>query len=253
MVAFAITPDREWAATTEALVDATRAIGFDALGIVADRVDAGAAATFGAAGVRCHEVLAVVVGDDARATITTAESVAAAAEQMRAEWVLTTFAVGLGAATESTIDRCGAVYADADVGMAIEFSPFRAVATIPDALDVAAVAGRRCRAGVLVDSWHFSVGESTWHDLQRVPLDLIAYVQFADALPACSDRVMDETMNRRALPGDGVLELDRFASTLLERGWDGCVSAEILNSELRRLPAEDLLPRIARATERYWR
>jgi len=35
-------------------------------------------------------------------------------------------------------------------------------------------------------------------------------------------------------PGQGGLDLTRFASTLRDRGYDGLVSVEILNEELRR-------------------
>jgi sugar phosphate isomerase/epimerase len=93
-------------------------------------------------------------------------------------------------------------------------------------------------------AWHFCAGNSIWADLERVPLDDIAYIQFADALAPASDSLARETMHRRALPGEGVLELDRFAATLLYRGWRGTVSVEVLNAELRELPADVLTRRL---------
>jgi sugar phosphate isomerase/epimerase len=55
------------------------------------------------------------------------------------------------------------------------------------------------------------------------------------------------------LPGEGVLELDRFAGTLLDRGWDGLVSVEVLSAELRALPVDVLVRRLHDTTARFWR
>jgi sugar phosphate isomerase/epimerase len=63
---------------------------------------------------------------------------------------------------------------------------------------------------------------------------------------------MMETTNRRAMPGDGFLQLDRFASTLLDRGWDGMVSVEVLSDQLRAMPVADFAQRAYDATTPYW-
>jgi sugar phosphate isomerase/epimerase len=61
-----------------------------------------------------------------------------------------------------------------------------------------------------------------------------------------------ESLHRRALPGEGVLELDRFAATLLDRGWDGTVSVEVLSAALRELPVDELIARLYTTTAAYW-
>jgi sugar phosphate isomerase/epimerase len=106
---------------------------------------------------------------------------------------------------------------------------------------------------VMIDTWHYFRGDSTWEDLETVPLDRIAYVQFDDAPEPASDDGMDETMNRRAMPGDGGFELERFASTLRGRGWQGLVSVEVLNRDLRQLPVDEFARRAYETTARYWR
>ena len=108
------------------------------------------------------------------------------------------------------------------------------------------------RAGVLIDTWHFFRGDSTWAQLARVPLDQIAYVQFDDAPPPVSDNGIRETMHRRVMPGDGTFDLSRFASTLLDRGWSGLVSVEVLNAGLRELPVPDFARRAYETTAPYW-
>jgi sugar phosphate isomerase/epimerase len=172
---------------------------------------------------------------------------------MRAEWVLTVFRTPLNSDSTRTIARCAAIYGEAGAGMAVEFSPFGPVDSIPAALEVVDAARSGGRAGVMIDSWHFSFGASTWEDLAMVPLDRVAYLQFADALPLEGGDLFEETMDRRALPGEGVLELRRFASTLLERGYDGIVSVEVLNRDLGQLSAQQLVHRISETSWRYWR
>jgi sugar phosphate isomerase/epimerase len=114
-------------------------------------------------------------------------------------------------------------------------------------------AGKTARAGLMIDSWHFCFSSNTWEDLARVPLDDIAYLQFTDALePEHQDRMIRESLHRRTLPGEGVLELDRFAATLLERGWDGTVSVEVLSAQLRELPVDELVGRLYTTTAAYW-
>ena len=58
-------------------------------------------------------------------------------------------------------------------------------------------------------------------------------------------------MTRRALPGDGILELDRFATALRSRGWDGVVSMQVLSDELRALPLADYTRKVYAAGSRY--
>ena len=78
-------------------------------------------------------------------------------------------------------------------------------------------------------------------------------VTFTDALPAISDDYMEETTTRRTWGGDGEFELDRFATTLLDRGWDGVVSVEVISSELRQLPVADYAKQAYATTAPYWK
>jgi sugar phosphate isomerase/epimerase len=149
------------------------------------------------------------------------------------------------------VKSCAAMFADAGARMAVEFSPLGSVASIRDGLQVVAAAGTD-RAGLLIDTWHFFSGDSTWEDLAEVPLELIGYVQFDDALPRISEDPMDETMNRRTMPGDGTFDLERFATTLLARGWSGLVSVEVLNRDLAKLPVAEFARLAYTSSARYW-
>jgi sugar phosphate isomerase/epimerase len=252
-ISLAITPDARWEVPAAELVGAAGAAGFAAVGIGADRVDPAAVKAYHDAGVRCHEVLALILNEDEAVTIASAERLAAAAATMEAAWVLTVFRGGLTGATSKLVRRCAQLFGEAGAGMAAEFSPFGPVSTIPQAMEIVRAGNLGSgKTGLVIDSWHFSFGGSTWDDLARVPLEEIAYVQFTDAPAPESEDLMSETMNRRALPGEGSLELRRFSSTLLDRGWQGLVSVEVLSDQLRTLPVSDLVRRIAATTAPYW-
>ncbi|OBI94178.1 sugar phosphate isomerase/epimerase [Mycobacterium sp. 1245805.9] len=245
-----LTPDGKWDIATPDLVSAASAAGFSAVGINAERVGAAAGEAYAAAGVRCHELLAFIVDDDESATMASAERLADRAQTIGAEWVLTVFTDKVPA---ERIRRCARLFDDAGAGIAVEFTPLGAIPTISDGMEYVRAAGGMARAGLLIDSWHFCFSSNTWEDLAAVPLDDIAYVQFTDALePEHQDRMIRESLHRRALPGEGVLELNRFAATLLDRGWEGMVSVEVLSARLRDLPVDELVGRLFTTTAAYW-
>jgi sugar phosphate isomerase/epimerase len=250
-VELALTPDIRWEIDLDGQVDAARDAGFTSLGIFADRAGDDARSMFRSADLRCHEVLALVITDNEEATLESAERAAAAAETMGAPWVTTIFHSPLRTTTPRLVARCAATMAEAGAGMAVEFHPFGPVTSIRDGLEVVGSAG--AGAGLLIDSWHFFVGDSTWTDLEQVLVDAIAYVQFDDAPEPASEDLMSETMNHRVMPGAGTFALERFASTLLDRGFDGVVSVEVLSSELLALPVSEFARRAYRASARYWR
>ena len=246
----ALTPDGRWDLATADLVSAASAAGFTAVGVNADRVDAAAVEAYAAAGVRCHELLALVVGDDESITMASAEQLADDAQTIGAEWVLTVFTAKV---PPQRIQRCAKLFDDVGTGMAVEYTPLGAIPSIRDGMDAVRAASRGGRAGLMIDSWHFGFSDDTWEDLAAVPVDDIAYLQFTDARePEYRDRMIRESLHRRALPGEGILELDRFATTLLETGYDGIVSVEVLAADLRELPVDVLAGRLYAATAPYW-
>jgi sugar phosphate isomerase/epimerase len=251
-VELALTPDRAWGLDADELVAVAGAAGFEAVGTFAHLATAAAAASYARSGVRCHEVLSLLVGEDPEELVAQAERVAAGAAEVGAPWVLTFFGSPLTDGVLAALPRAAALLGEAGSGMAVEFAPMGSVATIADALAVVELVGPD-HAGVLLDTWHFFVGADTWTELEQLPLERLAYVQFDDALPPDREHLMRETLRQRRLPGEGSFELERFASTLLERGWEGTVSVEVLSDELRQLPVPEFARRALDTTARYWR
>ena len=213
------------------------AAGFTTLGLVAGQATPSP--------LPCHELLGLQVGPDLAAADAMAERLADEAATTGASWVLTTFQVE----PPPEVARWAAMFEAAGSGLAVEFTPLGPVATIADGLAALERAGS---GRLVVDAWNFCLGPSTWADLEHLPLDAIAYVQFTDALAPLGPIDLQEAMTRRALPGDGVLELDRFVATLRDRGWDGVVSMQVLSDELRALPVDEHLRRVHDAGRRAW-
>src|SRR5262245_25590299 len=116
-VELALTPDSRWDIAVSGLVTAARDAGFTSLGIPASRVDAEAASTFAAAGLRCHELMALVVGADTAATVASAEQLAPAAGVIGARWVTAVFPA-VTSDTARLVERCAAILAEVGTGLA---------------------------------------------------------------------------------------------------------------------------------------
>jgi sugar phosphate isomerase/epimerase len=249
-VQIALTPDNRRDEDLPDLVTAAAGAGFSSLGISGSRADTHARSVYDGAGLGCHEIMALAITDDAERTLAHATRMAAAAEVMGAPWINTVFAAELSADSARLIGRCAAIFAEAGSGMAVEFSPLGTIPSIRSGLEVVDIAGPR--AALMIDTWHFFFAGSAWEDLQTVPLEKIAYIQFDDGLEPLSEDLMAETMERRVLPGRGIFALERFAATLLERGFQGTVSVEVLSRELRQLPLREFLDQAYDATAAIW-
>ena len=105
---------------------------------------------------------------------------------------------------------------------------------------------------LLVDSWHAHHGPTSWDDLASLAVDELAYLQFDDHPPLASPDLFTETIDRRALPGDGEFDLPRFAKLFREKGYAAPVSVEILNREMRAWPRDRFARCVYDAAIRYW-
>ena len=200
-------------------------------------------------GVRCYEIAALMVGtDDVDAQ---AEQIAAYASVLRPDWVLTNVMAPVDDKVRDEFAGCAAVLADAGARLAVEYLPWTPVASVTTAHDlVASVPDTGAR--VLPDVWHHFRGPDTWAELDALPLDAIAYVQFSDALPMTSDDIVDETVSRRVFPGEGEFDLDTYCEHLRAKGFDGVVSIEVLSAAMRDMDAGEFTRRAFAAASRYW-
>lgn len=203
-------------------------------------------------GMRCFEIAALMVGADAEDAVAQATTIAGLADVLRPDWVLTNVVEPPDDDLVATLARCAAIVGEAGARLAIEYLPWTPVDGARAALDVAARAGND-RVKVLLDVWHHFRGPDTWADLEAVPLEEIAYLQFSDALPMISDDVLAETLSRRVFPGEGEFDLDGWCARVRDKGFDGVVSIEVLNEGLRDLDPAAFAQRAFDATSHYWK
>ena len=221
------------------------------MGVFADRADGRARLAFDKAGIGCLDVLALFISGNEDATLRAAERAAASAAVMGARWVAAVVRTAIDEPARRLVARCAGILAEAGTAMALEFSPLSSVTSMRLALE-------------LVDE----VGELRLLKEIRFPHSLgLLYSAFTAFLgfevnegeykvmgmaPFGSPRYVDKVWKVIRLHPDGSFELDRFVTTLLDRGFDGVVSVEVLNSELSALPVSEFARRAHDAAARFW-
>lgn len=203
-------------------------------------------------GLRCFAIQDLTVTEDERETLGLAERCLEAASALRAEYVHCCFTAKVRDDTLALFRRALAIARPAGARFALEFLPW---CEMNDVRTTREVIRRTAEPDVklLVDTWHAHHGPTNWDDLASITIDELAYLQFDDHPPLTSADLFTETINRRALPGDGELELSRFAKLFREKGYAAPVSVEILNQEMRSWPRDVFAQRVYDAAIRYWR
>jgi sugar phosphate isomerase/epimerase len=133
----------------------------------------------------------------------------------------------------------------------IEFipAPLSPVSDVAGAWAIAEASGRP-EAGVMIDTWHYMRGPSTLEQVRAVPGERIHVLQINDAPAQPEEDLVDETMHRRLLPGEGDINLLGLLRTLDELGSPAPVSIEVFSDELAALPPAECAWRTTTATRR---
>lgn len=204
-----------------------------------------------AAGIACFELVPLSISGDPAATEESLDRVVRLAPILGARQVLTVIRGPVAPDTVFIVRRCVEALATRGVAVAIEFLPTTEVDSI-DAVDRLLDEVDHPGARVMVDSWHFFVGPSSWSSLDRLAVDRLGFVQFSDALSSISDDTADEYRHRRALPGEGMHDLQAFSRHILERWPDIVVSVEVLSSAWRSRPVDEFAEATYRSTAPFW-
>jgi sugar phosphate isomerase/epimerase len=221
----------------------TAEAGFDAIGLDLASVTAhGSAADIAPAihdaGLSCTDVLVLVPGadDDLPAT---ARTLGRLAEAVSAPVCIAAVAAPVPwHDLVRSLGESAGVLGDHGCRLAIEFTPYSALASLKEAKELCeAVGWDRC--GIVLDSLHFFRSGGPWDELASLTAEQIAVVQWDDVPATPPGSLADESRNHRLLPGRGGLALTDLAAAIRATGWDGTVSAEVLSEPFRaRDPAE---------------
>lgn len=126
--------------------------------------------------------------------------------------------------------------------VALEFLPWTAVADAGAAWEIVRLAGRP-NGGLLVDSWHYYRGAADEAQLLSVPGDRVVAIHLDDADAEPEGDLLEDTLHRRRLPGEGAFPLAGFVQLLDRMGVTAPYGVEVISDELATLPAEEVARR----------
>jgi sugar phosphate isomerase/epimerase len=203
-------------------------------------------------GLRCAEIAALLVNADPAEVDAQLASFEPVVRVLRPQWILVNSDALPCAESAALFRRAADRLREHGARLALEFLAMTRVNTIAKALEVIERSGVP-DAGVLVDTWHFFLGPNRWEDLDLLPRERLAYLQFDDHPARADESLHEETLHRRVFPGEGRFELDRFCRELRARGFDGLVSVEVLNRDWRGRDPAAFARRAHETSARYWR
>ena len=150
--------------------------------------------------------------------------------------------------TERFAELCADAANHTDAKIVYELMPFDVnVHTLDAALQVVAGAGAS-NGGLAVDTWHMSKLGIAPEELKRIPLEYLTWIELSDGRRVNLDDLIDETINHRALPGEGEFDIPAYVQACLEHGYDGPWGVEVLSEELRNNPIDVIFRRAYETT-----
>lgn len=231
------------------------AIGFDVPSLLAHEADGlppeALAERARDAGVPCFELVPLALAGEGSTAPHDLSTVSRLARAVGAEHILATVR---GPVDDALVDRarlCAEQLGEAGVGVSLEFMGITPVATIDQAVTFLDRVDHP-NLGLVLDSWHVCLGGTRWEDLDALPLERIGFVQFSDAASGASGTDRDDCMDRRLLPGEGVLPLVRFRDSVVAKGFVGVVSVEVVSEPWRSRPVAEFAAATLAATRAVW-
>jgi sugar phosphate isomerase/epimerase len=127
--------------------------------------------------------------------------------------------------------------------MVYEFMPPDVnVQDLDTALEIVQAAGSP-NAAVAIDTWHMAKLGISPDDLRRIPEGLLGWFELSDGHYRNLPDPVDETVNHRALPGEGEFPIREYVAAARDTGYDGPWGVEVLSETLRALPMEQIFDR----------
>ncbi len=173
-----------------------------------------------------------------------------AAERVRARSInATCFAPGVqpGDLVEPFRVLCDRA-ADAGLQVHLEFMPFSAIRDLDTALEIVDAAERE-NAGIMFDVWHFVRSGSSRDTLAREAHRVLA-VQLDDCPAEAEPNLIDETLHRRLMPGEGDADVAGLIRLLDAGGCRAPLGVELFSEELETLSPADAAKRAIDATRK---
>jgi sugar phosphate isomerase/epimerase len=150
--------------------------------------------------------------------------------------------------TEHFRELCAEASEHTDATIVYELMPFDVnVRSLDAVLQVVAGAGAS-NGGIAIDTWHMCKLGIEPDDLRRIPVEYLSWVELSDGRLNDMDDLIDETVNHRALPGEGEFDLHSYVEACRDHGYPGPWGVEVLSDELRNQPIETIFRRAYETT-----
>jgi sugar phosphate isomerase/epimerase len=145
--------------------------------------------------------------------------------------------------TERYAELCAEAAKRHDAKMVYEFMPPDVnVHDLQKALQVVQGADQP-NAALCIDTWHMAKLGISADDLRAVPGHLYGWVELSDGQWENMPDPVDETINYRALPGEGEFPIKEYVAAVRDAGYDGPWGVEVLSQKLRELPIDQIFDR----------
>ena len=128
--------------------------------------------------------------------------------------------------------------ANAGTKVVIEILPWSNIPDIKAGLAVVAGANKS-NGALLFDIWHVARGNIPYEDIASVPGKFIDYIEINDAAARSVGTLLEDTVLRRKLCGQGDLDVHRFLRCVKASGYDGPFGVEIISAEQRNRPLDE--------------
>lgn len=125
--------------------------------------------------------------------------------------------------------------AEAGTHICIELFPESNIADLTTAMAIIDGAGRG-NGGLCLDIWHMTRGGIDFADIARLPPGAIIHVELDDGPAQRTGTILEETIDRRALCGDGAFDIGGFIRSVEATGYRGLYGVEILSDAQRQRP-----------------
>ena len=128
----------------------------------------------------------------------------------------------------------------------LEFLPWTQIPSCASALEIVERADRP-NGGLMFDTWHHFRSGADDAKLRDVPARRILSIQLNDAPREAEANLVDETLHRRLLPGEGDIDLVGILRTFHELGVTAPVGVEVFSDELAAQPPLEVARKAGRA------
>ncbi len=93
--------------------------------------------------------------------------------------------------------------------------------------------------GLLLDIWHIARAGIDYRAVAAIPARFIKHIELCDAAAVQVGSMIEDTILRRALPGEGELDVAAFLRAVAATGYSGLVGVEILSDTQRARSLDD--------------